>query len=114
MQSCSLGTISPRDTLQNTTGPWRRVVVDGSGARFCIPRGLAHGKVQQSAWAGCTQAWQGTPFYGANTDHAGHRSGRKYGDFQRVEGVLLKPLPYPQSEQLIGVWHTAPGINIKN
>jgi hypothetical protein len=31
-----------------------------------------------------------------------------------VDGVLLKPLPYPHPEQLIGVWHTAPGINIKD
>jgi predicted permease len=34
--------------------------------------------------------------------------------FSVVEGVLLKPLPYPHPEQLIGVWHTAPGINIKD
>jgi predicted permease len=34
--------------------------------------------------------------------------------FSVIEGVLLKPLPYPHSEQLIGVWHTAPGINIKD
>ncbi len=34
--------------------------------------------------------------------------------FSVVEGVLLKPLPYPQAERLIGVWHTAPGINIKD
>src|SRR3984957_897597 len=33
--------------------------------------------------------------------------------FSVVEGVLLKPLPYPHPEQLIGVWHTAPGIGIK-
>src|SRR3984885_9321580 len=33
--------------------------------------------------------------------------------FSVLEGVLLKPLPYPHSEKLIGVWHTAPGINIK-
>jgi predicted permease len=33
--------------------------------------------------------------------------------FSVVEGVLLKPLPYPSSAQLIGVWHTAPGIGIK-
>lgn len=33
--------------------------------------------------------------------------------FSVVEGVLLKPLPYPHSEQLIGVWHTAPGIGLK-
>src|ERR1700719_3599650 len=32
--------------------------------------------------------------------------------FSVIEGVLLKPLPYPHAEQLIGVWHKAPGINI--
>ena len=34
--------------------------------------------------------------------------------FSVVDGVLLKPLPYPHPEQLIGVWHTAQGINIKD
>jgi predicted permease len=34
--------------------------------------------------------------------------------FSVIEGVLLKPLPYPHPEQLIGVWHTAKGINIDN
>src|SRR5271155_4382712 len=34
--------------------------------------------------------------------------------FSVVEGVLLKPLPYPHSSELIGVWHSAPGINIKD
>lgn len=33
--------------------------------------------------------------------------------FSVVEGVLLKPLAYPHAEQLIGVWHTAPGIGLK-
>jgi len=33
--------------------------------------------------------------------------------FSVLEGVLLKPLPYPRPEQLIGVWHTAPGVGIK-
>lgn len=32
--------------------------------------------------------------------------------FSVVEGVLLKPLNYPNSDQLIGVWHKAPGVNI--
>jgi hypothetical protein len=34
--------------------------------------------------------------------------------FSVLEGVLLKPLPYPKAEELIGVWHTAPGINLKD
>ena len=34
--------------------------------------------------------------------------------FSVIEGVLLKPLPYPHPEQLIGVWHQATGINIDN
>jgi predicted permease len=33
--------------------------------------------------------------------------------FSVVEGVLLKPLPYRHAEELIGVWHTAPGIGIQ-
>src|SRR5437899_1339638 len=32
--------------------------------------------------------------------------------FSVVEGVLLKPLPYPHAERLVGVWHTAPGLNM--
>ena len=30
--------------------------------------------------------------------------------FGVVDGVLLKPLSYPHPEQLIGLWHSAPGI----
>jgi predicted permease len=33
--------------------------------------------------------------------------------FSVLEGVLLNPLPYPHAEELIGVWHSAPGINLK-
>jgi predicted permease len=33
--------------------------------------------------------------------------------FSVIDGVLLKPLPYPHSEQLVALLHTAPGINIK-
>ncbi len=32
--------------------------------------------------------------------------------FSVINGVLLKPLPYPQSEQIVALRHTAPGIHI--
>jgi predicted permease len=32
--------------------------------------------------------------------------------FSVIEGVLLKPLPYPHSEQIVALLHTAPGIHI--
>ena len=30
--------------------------------------------------------------------------------FSVINGVLIKPLPFPQSEALVGIWHLAPGI----
>jgi putative ABC transport system permease protein len=30
--------------------------------------------------------------------------------FSVVEGVLIKPLPYPRGESLVGIWQTAPGV----
>ena len=31
--------------------------------------------------------------------------------FSVIEGILLKPLPYPHAERLVAMNHTAPGIN---
>jgi predicted permease len=33
--------------------------------------------------------------------------------FSVIDAVILKPLPYPHAEQLIGVWHSAPGIGLE-
>ncbi|HEY6345274.1 MAG TPA: ABC transporter permease [Bryobacteraceae bacterium] len=30
--------------------------------------------------------------------------------FSVIEGVLIKPLPFPHAENLVGVWHLAPGV----
>ena len=32
--------------------------------------------------------------------------------FSVVEGVLIRPLPYSESERLVGLWHSAPGVGI--
>src|SRR5215470_5393159 len=32
--------------------------------------------------------------------------------FTVIEGILLRPLPYPSPGELVGVWHSAPGVHI--
>ncbi len=33
--------------------------------------------------------------------------------FSVVYSILLKPLPFPESDRLVGLWHTAKGINLE-
>jgi predicted permease len=33
--------------------------------------------------------------------------------FSVVEGVLLRPLPYPESDRVVMLWHTAPGLDLE-
>ena len=32
--------------------------------------------------------------------------------FSIINSALLKPLPFPEPERLVGLWQTAPGVNI--
>src|SRR5262245_2946839 len=34
--------------------------------------------------------------------------------FSVIQGILLKPLPYPRSDELVTIDHSAPGINLPN
>ena len=34
--------------------------------------------------------------------------------FSVLDGVLLKPLPYPHPDELVGIWHSAPGLGVED
>jgi hypothetical protein len=34
--------------------------------------------------------------------------------FSIIDSVLLKPLPFPEPDRVIGVWQTAPGVDIRD
>jgi len=59
-------------------------------------------------------AWAAPAVHLHHADHAGRGYRREHRDLQRGPGCPAeKPLPYPHPKQLIGIWHTAPGINLK-
>ena len=33
--------------------------------------------------------------------------------FSLINGILIEPLPYPDADQLVGIWHEAPGLGIE-
>ncbi len=33
--------------------------------------------------------------------------------FSLVDGILLRPLPYDEADRLVGVWNTAPGVDVE-
>ncbi len=56
--------------------------------------------------------WRAPVFTTVTLIMVGAGVGANVAVFSVVEGVLLKPLPYPHPESLVGVWHTAPGLNL--
>jgi len=76
--------------------------------------GGADGILQQPAQASSTQARPRPYVHGHSPDHTCRRRRANTLVFSVLEGVLLKPLPYPKPDELVGVWHTAPGIQIKD
>ena len=52
--------------------------------------------------------------YRHHAAHAGHRRRRQHGHLQRDRGRAAEAAALSPCRQLIGVWHTAPGINIKD
>ena len=95
----------------NRVGSRRGVVPIADGVRGWR---VGYGNVQRSTSEGFAPATAGAAFRDYTLITLGVGVGANTVIFSVLEGVLLKPLPYPHPEQLIGVWHTAPGVGISN
>jgi len=74
--------------------------------------GGVHGIALQSTRAGFTQVQSGVSVHVHHAITLAVGVGANVAIFSVLEGVLLKPLPYPHPEELVGVWLTAPRVNI--
>jgi|SRR5580704_8689829 hypothetical protein len=95
------------DTPGNELAPFNVPILEGVAL---IPRNTIHarrpanGNFHRSAQTGSTPAGPRTFVYGHHAAHPGIGVGANTVIFSVIDGVLLKPLPYPHPEQIQQQW----------